>query len=104
MTHAEFVAAYEAGRIRVSVNRDAASRFVARHAMLPLVLLPVLGLGVALALVGYIVTGTLIFLGALLLRFIVRRSSGDFIVWRALQNAEFYRQVTAAKVLSIEGL
>ena len=26
MTHAEFVAAYEAGRIRVSVNRDAASR------------------------------------------------------------------------------
>jgi hypothetical protein len=104
MTHAEFVAAYEAGRIRVSVNRDAASRFVARHAMLPLVLLPMLGLGVALALVGYIVTGTLIFLGALLLRFIVRRSSGGFIVWRALQNAEFYRQVTAAKVLSIEGL
>jgi hypothetical protein len=104
MTHAEFVAAYEAGRIRVSVNRDAASRFVARHAVLPLVLLPVLGLGVALALVGYIVTGTLIFLGALLLRFIVRRSSGGFIVWRALQNAEFYRQVTAAKVLSIEGL
>ena len=104
MTHAEFVAAYEAGRIRVSVNRDAASRFVARHAMLPLVLLPVLGLGVALALVDYIVTGTLIFLGALLLRFIVRRSSGGFIVWRALQNAEFYRQVTAANVLSIEGL
>ena len=104
MTHAEFVAAYEAGRIRVSVNRDAASRFVARHAMLPLVLLPVLGLGVALALVDYIVTGTLIFLGALLLRFIVRRSSGGFIVWRALQNAKFYRQVTAAKVLSIEGL
>jgi len=104
MTHAEFVAAYEAGRIRVSVNRDAASRFVARRAMLPLVLLPVLGLGVALALVDYIVTGTLIFLGALLLRFIVRRSSGGFIVWRALQNAEFYRQVTAAKVLSIEGL
>ena len=104
MTHAQFVAAYEAGRIRVSVNRDAASRFVARHAMLPLVLLPVLGLGVALALVGYIVIGTLIFLGALLLRFIVRRSSGGFIVWRALQNAEFYRQVTAAKVLSIEGL
>ena len=104
MTHAQFVAAYEAGRIRVSVNRDAASRFVARHAILPLVLLPMLGLGVALALVGYIVVGTLIFLGALLLRFIVRRSSGGFIVWRALQNAEFYRQVTAAKVLSIEGL
>jgi len=103
MTHAEFVAAYEAGRIRVSVNRYAASRFVASHAMLPLVLLPVLGLGVALALLGYIVTGTLIFLGALLLRLVVRRSSGGFILWRALRDADFYRQVKAARVLSIEG-
>lgn len=102
MTHAEFVAAYEAGRIRVSVNRDAASRFVAGNAMLPFVLLPVLGLGVALALVGYIITGALVFLGAVLLRHTVRRSSGGFIVWRALQDEEFYRQVTAERVLSID--
>jgi hypothetical protein len=102
MTHAEFVAAYEAGRIRVSVNRDAASRFVAGHSMLPLVLLPVLGLGVALALVGYVIAGTLVFLAALLLRFVVRRSSGGFILWRALQDAEFYRQATAERVLSID--
>lgn len=104
MTHAEFVAAYEAGRIRVSVNRDAASRFVAGNAMLPFVLLPVLGLGVALALVGYIITGTLVFLGAVLVRYTVRRSAGGFIVWRALHDAEFYQHVTAARVLSIEGL
>ncbi len=102
MTHEEFVAAYAAGRIRVSVNRDAASRFIAGRAMLPLVLLPLLGLGVALALAGYIITGTLVFLAALLVRFFVRRSSGGFIVWRALQNAEFYRQARAAQVLAVE--
>ena len=102
MTHEEFVAAYQAGRIRVSIERDAAARFVAGRAMLPLVLLPILGLGVALALVGYVVTGIAIFLAALLLRYLVRRSSNGFLIWRALQDAEFYRQVVAAQVLIVE--
>jgi hypothetical protein len=102
VTHEEFVAAYRAGRIRVKVQRNAAARFVAGRALLPLVLLPFLGLGVALALVGYIVTGAIVFLAALLLRFFVRRSSDGFIVWRALQDAEFYRQALAAQALSVE--
>ena len=102
MTHQEFVAAYEAGSIRVQINRDAATRFVTGRAMLPLVLLPILGLGVALALVGYIIAGVAVFLAALGVRFLVRRSSDGFIVWRALRDAEFYRQVTAAEVLRIE--
>jgi predicted membrane-bound spermidine synthase len=102
MTHAEFVAAYQAGRVRITVDRNAAARFVAGRAMLPLVLLPILGLGVALALVGYFVTGAAIFVAALLLRFIVKKSSHGFLVWRALQDAEFYRQVLAAQVLKIE--
>ena len=102
MTHEDFVSAYKAGRIRVKVQRDAAARFIAGRALLPLVLLPFLGLGVALVLVGYIVTGTIVFLAALLLRFLVRRSSDGFIVWRALQDAEFYRQALAAQALSVE--
>jgi hypothetical protein len=102
MTHEEFVAAYQAGRLRVKIDREAAARFVAGRAMLPLVLLPLLGLGVALALVGYIVTGVLVFLGALLVRFLVRRSSDGFLLWRALQDPQFYGQVLAAQVLKIE--
>ena len=102
MTHEEFVAAYDAGRIRVQVNREAAARFVAGRAMLPLVLLPIMGLGVALAIVGYLWTGAAIFLAALLLRFLVKRSSDGFLLWRALRDAEFYRQVVAAGVLSVQ--
>jgi hypothetical protein len=102
MTHAEFVAAYQAGRIRVRVDRDAAARFVARRAMLPLVLLPVMGLGVALAIVGHFIIGASIFIGALLLRFLVRRSSDGFMLYRALRDPEFYREVYAAQVLKVE--
>jgi len=102
VTHEEFVSAYRAGRIRVRVDRGAAARFVAGRALLPLVLLPILGLGLGLALVGYIITGTIVFLAALLVRVLVRRSSDGFIVWRALRDPEFYRQATAAQLLSVE--
>lgn len=102
MTHQEFVAAYQAGRIRVTVDRDAAARFVSGRALLPLVLLPILGLAVALALAGYFVTGALIFVSALLLRIVVKRSSGGFLLWRALQDAEVYRQAVAAQALTVE--
>jgi hypothetical protein len=102
VTHEEFVAAYRAGRIRVSIDRDAAARFVAGRAMLPLVLLPILGLGVALAIVGYFIAGAVIFVAALVLRFLVRRSSNGFLLWRALQDADFYTQLVAARILTIE--
>jgi len=102
LTHEEFVAAYHAGRIRVKIDRDAAARYVAGRAMLPLVLLPLLGLGVALALVGYASAGIAIFVSALVLRFVVRRSSDGFLLWRALQDAQFYGQVRSAQVLTIE--
>jgi hypothetical protein len=102
LKHEEFVAAYQAGRVRVKIDRDAAARFVSGRAMLSLVLLPVLGLGVALALVGYVIAGVAVFLSALALRYVVRRSSDGFLLWRALRDAEFYRQVLAAQVLRIE--
>ena len=102
MTHEAFVAAYRAGRIRVTVDRNAASRFVAGRTALALVVLPFLGRGVALALVGYNHTGTRVFYAALLVRYAVRRSSHGFVVWRALQDEEFYRQATSAQALTVE--
>jgi hypothetical protein len=104
MTHQEFVAAYQSGRIRVHVDREAAARFVAGRSMLPLVLLPIMGLGVALAIVGHYIIGGAIFATALLLRLFVRRSSDGFLLWRALRDPEFYREVYAAQVLKWEEL
>lgn len=101
MTHEEFVEAYQAGRIRVQVDRDAAARFVAGRAMLPLVLLPILGLGVALAIIGHFIVGAAIFIGALLLRFLVRRSSDGFLLYRALRDPAFYREVCERGVLKV---
>jgi hypothetical protein len=102
MTHAEFVAAYQAGRAKVSIDRDAAKRFIAGRGLLPLLLLPVLGLAVAIALVGHFVIGAIVFILALGLRQLVRASAQGFVLQRALHDERFYREALAARVLRVE--
>ena len=99
MTHAEFVAAYRAGRLSVQIDRDKAARFVSQRMLLPLFLLPVLGLAVALALAGWMVTGIALFLGAIAFRYIVRASGRGFVLSRSLQDPQFYQQALAAGLI-----
>jgi hypothetical protein len=99
MTHAEFVDAYRQGRLEVEVDKPAAARMVSARLMLPLVLLPVMGLGVALALVGYLAFGALVFVAALGLRYAVRRSAPGFVLQRALADEQFYAEAVASRLL-----
>jgi uncharacterized membrane protein len=99
VTHAEFVAAVRERRLKVRVDKSAAARMVSARLMLPLVLLPVMGLGVALALVGYFVIGALVFLAALGLRYAVRRSAPGFVLQRALADERFYAEAIASGLL-----
>ena len=102
MTHEEFVAAYRAGKLSVHVDPKAAARLVTRQMMLPLFLLPVLGLGVALALTGYLVTGIAIFIAGLAFRYLVRRSSPGFVLRRSLEDPAFFEYATTAGILGTD--
>jgi hypothetical protein len=99
MTHAQFVAAHREGRLRVQIDRDAAARFVSQRMLLPLFLLPVLGLAVALALTGYFYTGVLLFIACIGFRFLVRRSGRGFVLSRALEDPQFYAQARGAGLI-----
>jgi len=101
MTHAEFVAAYRAGRVRARVDRDAAARLVSARLMLPFVLLPIFGVGVALALTGHYLVAVLTFAAAFTLRFLVRRTAHGFVLQRALEDERFYTDALAAKLLEV---
>jgi hypothetical protein len=102
MTHAQFVAAYRAGRAKVIIDRDAAKRFVAGRGLLPFLLLPVFGISVAIALIGHFIIGAIVFLLALGLRYLVRASAQGFVLQRALHDDRFYREAVAARVLRVE--
>jgi hypothetical protein len=99
MTHGEFVAAYREGRLNVQVDRDKAARFLSQRMLLPLFLLPVLGLAVALALAGYLWIGVGLFAAAIGFRFAVRASGRGFVLRRSLEDPDFYRQAVAAGLI-----
>jgi hypothetical protein len=99
MSHHEFVLAFREGRLQVQVDRAAAARLVSSRMMLPFVLLPVLGLGVGLALSGRLFAGIAVFLAALALRQLVRASSRGFVLNRSLQDAAFYEEMVRRGVL-----
>lgn len=102
MTHAEFAAAYRDGRVSVRVDPQRAPGFVSARMLLPFVLLPVLGAAVALALLGYVVSGVALGAAALLLRHFVRRSSAGFVLARSLSSPDFYRAALEAGVLGVD--
>jgi hypothetical protein len=102
MTHEEFIAAYRSGTIRVRVDRQRAAKLVSARLMLPFVVLPLLGLAVALALTGRLFAGIVLFLLVLAFRYGIRASSQGFVLSRALQNPAFYEEVVGAGVLSVD--
>lgn len=102
LPHAEIVARYRAGTLRIIVDRAAAARFVSARAMLPFVLLPVFGLAVGLVLTGRWLLGVALFLAALGLRALVRGAAQGFVLTRILEDPVFYEQSFAAGLIQFD--
>jgi len=101
LTHADFVTAYRAGAIRVDIDRAAASRYLSARLLLPLVMLPVLGVGVALALTGWLWIGFGLIAAATLVPIAIKRSAPHFVMTHALEDPKFYDDVIASGLLQI---
>ena len=90
MEHREFVEAYHAGRIRVDIDRKGAARFVSRRLLLPLIMMPILGIGTALAILGWIWTGLAIIALGTIVPMFIRISAPNFVMTQSLHDAKFY--------------
>ena len=101
MTHNEFVEAYRAGSIRVHIDHATAARYMSDRLLLPLVILPVLGIGVGLALVGWIWTGLALIGAATIAPMLIKRTAPHFIITQALQDQQFYEEVTSTGLVKI---
>ena len=102
MTHPEFIAAYREQRVRVQMDPGAAASYMSARLLLPLVTLPVLGAGVALALVGWIWTGLAVLAAGVIAPRLIKRSAPHFILTQALGDERFYLEVTAAGILRVD--
>ena len=99
MTHSEFVTAYTRGEIKVEIDPPGAARFLSARLLLPLVMLPVLGLGVGLALIGWYLTGLAIVAAGIVVPRLIKRSAPHFIMTQALQDAAIYDEAVRAGIL-----
>jgi E3 ubiquitin-protein ligase DOA10 len=101
MTHQEFIAAYTQGEVKVEVDPAGAARFLSKQLLLPFVAMPVAGLGIALALTGWIYSGLAIVAIAYLVPRFIKRSASHFVFQQALTNAAVYEETTQAQILRV---
>lgn len=101
MTHAEFVAAYSRNGVRVEIDPRSAGQFLSARLLLPFVALPVLGSGVALALIGWIYSGlAVIALGVIVPR-LIKRYAPRYLLQDALQDPSVYQELTQQNIMRV---
>ena len=104
MTHAEFVAAYQRGGIKVEFDPKGAARFLSARLLLPFVMMPVVGIGMALALVGWFFSGLAVILAGIIMPQLIKRSAPHFLFQQALHDAAAYEELTRTGVMRVVSL
>jgi hypothetical protein len=101
MTHAEFVAAYARGEVRVEIDAKAAARFLSARLLLPFAMMPVLGVGVALALIGWFYTGLAVLAVGVVVPRLIKRGAPRFLLQQAIEDPSAYDALTRAGVMCV---
>lgn len=101
VTHTEFLSQYREGRVTVTFDPPAAASLLSAKLALPLVMLPVLGLGVGLALMGWIGTGLCVIALGIIVPRLIKRSAPHFLLSQVLQDSSLYDEVCKSGVMHI---
>lgn len=103
VSHDEFRRGLPHGRFRVIVNPDLAPKYVQHRLAIKFLMLPVLGVGIALGLSGYIWAGlVLVSIGSLTPR-LIRKSAPALLLHLASHNEDVYREAIEYEILEVRG-
>ena len=97
----EFRSGLPAGRFRVVVDPKLARRYVSQRLMLIVVVLPVIGVGLALALTGRTWLGALLVAAGVVLNRVVMWQAGRIVLHLATHDAKSYEQVTQHGIMEV---
>jgi hypothetical protein len=101
MTHAEFVAAWQEGRIAVAIDAAAAAAFLSARLLLPFVGIAIIGAGIALVLLGWIWSGLVLGALGIVVPRLIKRGARRFLLSQIATDAELYGAGIAAGVITI---
>lgn len=99
--HAEFCAGLPAGRFRVVVDPKLARRFVSQRLLLMVVLMPVIGVGIALVLTGRTWLGALLVFAGVALNRLLMWQAPKILLHMATRDAAVYDAVTQQGVMEV---
>ncbi len=101
MTHGEFVAAYRNGSVTIEFDPARAAKFLSARLLLPLMALPLLGTGVALALLGWLWTGLAVIAAAIIAPRLIKRSAPHFLLTQMLSDEKLYEDAQRAGIMRL---
>jgi len=97
----EFVTGLPLGRFRLIVNPQRAYRFVRHRLYLNGISIPLLGTGVALGLVGYLVPGTIFCVIGFGLRWFVKKEAPKILLHLIQKDAKVYYESIEYEIMEV---
>lgn len=101
MNHQEFVEAYRTGTLNMVMSQPIAAQYLSRRLLLPFFMLPILGGGLALVLIGWFVTGVLIFLIGFIVPRLVKKNAVAILLYQAIQDPNIYEDLRESGTMEI---
>ena len=101
VSHEEFRAGLPHGRFRVIINPALAPKYVQHRLWIKLLLLPVLGIGVALGISGYLWAGLALVLIGVLIPRIIRKRAPELLLHLAARDKNIYREAIEYEIIEV---
>jgi hypothetical protein len=101
VSHEEFRAGMPAGRFRLVVDPKLARRWVSQRLLLVVLVLPIVGVGIALVLMRQTWPGALLVAAGVLLNRVVMWQAPKILLHFALQDAKAYASVTQGGIMEV---
>ena len=102
MSYEQFVDAAKSGTLKACMEPPRAAEYLSRRLLLPFFIMPFLGAGVGLALIGWIFTGLFVFLIGFVVQRLVKRNAASILFHQALQDERMYHDLIEAEVLKVQ--
>jgi hypothetical protein len=101
LSHRDFVSAFHDDTISITFDPKGAARFISARLLLPLFMMPVLGIGVGLALSGWIWTGLLVIALGIIVPRLIKRGAPRFLMQQMMEDEGLYRDVVHAGIMHV---
>ena len=101
VSHEAFRAGLPAGHFRVVVNPTLAPKYVQHRLWIKMLLLPVLGIGIALGISGYLWVGLGLVLVGVLTPRLIRKRSAELLLHLATRDKDIYREAIDYEILEV---